>query len=1224
MKSLFTLIISLWSAISVGQIAELSGYNDHEVFILGNLSENSNLLDVSLYIPSVLPTETHFTIVINGDLISPSTNNEKQFHILTNILLKIGDYPNGNVLILSGDADWDYGNETGFSSVLDLEKRIKKFLKFNSIENVKWVSKNGCPGPKSITLSDHLEVIALNSQWWNHREEKPSPSSGECEFAETSHIQEEIEDLIEKNKDKNVLILGHHPISSLGNYGGHFSLKDELTPFPLVGSFIDAYHAHIGDNLDISNQRLQVYNSMMNEILVSHQNLIYASSHEKNQQIVRLRNNYLINSGALFSSAYVSSNKDAVFRSKELGIIKITYKENGGVNSTFLKFDPLSNTFSIAMENKLFGSACSGSTLPEGTIINSAFVPCNAIANDITTNEIQAKSGTVTTAATDDYTKGLLHKIVFGTRYRKDWAEEINVPVLSLSDNNKLFPLKKGGGRQTTSLKLISETGDVYAFRSVNKDPSKALAFDVRSTVIGTIFKDQTSAQQPYGSLIIAPLLEPLDILHATPKLYMMPNSSELGKFQSVFGGMLGTLEEHPGKPNSAGDLFGDADKIVKSNDLFSKLYGSNNHQVDAEEFIRARLFDVLVADWSKHEDNWKWAAFNEGDKTIYRPIPRDRDMVLSKWNGILPFIADLPFGINNIEGFDHKIRGFRSQVFQARFLDRFISTQLSMEDFIKEAKTIQNMLTDELIVNSVKALPKEVFELSGEEIIYHLKQRRDDLVQYANTYFEWLNKDVELVGSNKKDRFEIEVLNKEKVSVKIYDFKKYQASGKPFFSRIFNSSETKLIRFYGLNGDDAFMLKASEKSKIQLVFIGGHGDDSYNFPPDYKSLDIYDLAALQRNSGHTKQYKNNWNHDLYNYDRGSLKFNSWIPSLSISYSTFQGFSFGLGNTWTRHKWDKRNFSSKHSVKGIYTTLNRSGLTYQGEWNEVIQKWNIKARSTIGNPNLNNSFYGVGDDSEFNQDLDTNSFFLTNYLEYSGNIGVSRRFWKKSELSIYTGYSRFESTPKSGSFLDIVRDSVSGASESISSIPFHLDLTLDLLDHSSLPTKGVRAVIDSEYNLRIERGKENFAFVSSSVEYYTSTRNKNKLTLGLKLAGTKGFGGLPYYKQSNLGGDTGLRGYTSNRFTGESRAFLNTELRWQLTRKRNEYSPAKFGILAFYDTGRVFEKEENIKLFSNSKSGYGTGFYVVPYSKSFTLSFTLAWSKEENFYPGFTFGTFLN
>ena len=140
----------------------------------------------------------------------------------------------------------------------------------------------------------------------------------------------------------------------------------------------------------------------------------------------------------------------------------------------------------------------------------------------------------------------------------------------------------------------------------------------------------------------IPPLLDRINVLHVKPKVYALPNVDALGPFRSEYGGLLGMFEEFPGKKNNEGKYFADADDIVKSNKLFRNLYKDKSHSVDAREFVRARLFDIMVGDWSRHEDNWKWAAFIDGEETIYRPIPRDRDMVYSKWDGILPSIADL------------------------------------------------------------------------------------------------------------------------------------------------------------------------------------------------------------------------------------------------------------------------------------------------------------------------------------------------------------------------------------------------------------------------------------------------------------------------------------------------------------------------------------------------------------------------------------------------------
>ena len=45
------------------------------------------------------------------------------------------------------------------------------------------------------------------------------------------------------------------------------------------------------------------------------------------------------------------------------------------------------------------------------------------------------------------------------------------------------------------------------------------------------------------------------------------------------------------------------------------------------------RLFDMLLGDWDRHQDQWRWAAFKEDGVTTYRPVPRDRDQAFSIMN---------------------------------------------------------------------------------------------------------------------------------------------------------------------------------------------------------------------------------------------------------------------------------------------------------------------------------------------------------------------------------------------------------------------------------------------------------------------------------------------------------------------------------------------------------------------------------------------------------------
>jgi len=74
---------------------------------------------------------------------------------------------------------------------------------------------------------------------------------------------------------------------------------------------------------------------------------------------------------------------------------------------------------------------------------------------------------------------------------------------------------------------------------------------------------------------------------------------------------------------------------VTHSYGFFRKLYKDRDNCVDA--LARARAFDMLVADFGKHEANWKWAGYKEGKGNVYRPIPCDCAQAFTKWLTYLP-----------------------------------------------------------------------------------------------------------------------------------------------------------------------------------------------------------------------------------------------------------------------------------------------------------------------------------------------------------------------------------------------------------------------------------------------------------------------------------------------------------------------------------------------------------------------------------------------------------
>ncbi|TMA12299.1 MAG: hypothetical protein E6J84_13130, partial [Deltaproteobacteria bacterium] len=74
------------------------------------------------------------------------------------------------------------------------------------------------------------------------------------------------------------------------------------------------------------------------------------------------------------------------------------------------------------------------------------------------------------------YEAGWLTRFFLGSQWRDLWTTPIEAPVLDLqSFDGGLRPERRGGGQQTTSLRLQSGNGHTWSFRSVDKDPTRML-----------------------------------------------------------------------------------------------------------------------------------------------------------------------------------------------------------------------------------------------------------------------------------------------------------------------------------------------------------------------------------------------------------------------------------------------------------------------------------------------------------------------------------------------------------------------------------------------------------------------------------------------------------------------------------------------------------------------------------------------------------------------------
>ncbi|MBB6611022.1 hypothetical protein H7F15_08240 [Pontibacter sp. Tf4] len=431
----------------------------------------------------------------------------------------------------------------------------------------------------------------------------------------------------------------------------------------------------------------------------------------------------------------------------------------------------------------------------------------------------------VTVQAGKHYKRGFLHRLFWGTHYRNAWNAEVTLPVLHLNEVKGGLKFEKlGGGFQTTSMTLSDSTGFTYALRSIDKDPVSVVPGVWRKTFVANILRDQTSAINPYGALIVPPLAEAAGIPHSMPKLYYVaPNDTTFGEHSERFSDNIFMLEEKYDGKEAITPALGDAVDIVSSKKMLNKLFEEDDHFIDQPTFAKARLLDILMNDWDRHEGQWEWAEYKKGDNTIYRPIPKDRDNVFYRFqDGIIPWIFSRNWAIRKFESFDEDINDVYALAMNSEFLDERALAQVTRAQFDSVAVLLQKKITDEVIQKAVSQLPPSVYALEGEDTAKKLRSRRDQLREAAAEFYEILAKEPLVIGTDEEDEFKVKRLNDNETEVIV----KRKSDDAIIYRRTFFTNETKEIRLYGLAEDDEFKVEGEVNKGIKVVIVGGRGED--------------------------------------------------------------------------------------------------------------------------------------------------------------------------------------------------------------------------------------------------------------------------------------------------------------------------------------------------------------------------------------------------------------
>ncbi|MCX2679735.1 metallophosphoesterase [Galbibacter sp. EGI 63066] len=1113
------------------------------------------------------------TLLFLGDNIYPKglpkkDNKGRAFaeHQLNEQTAVANDYK-GQSIFIPGNHDW-------YSGLKGL-KRQEKYVE-DKLGKDAFLPEDGCPLER-VKITDDIVLIIVDSEWYLTDWDKHPTINDDCEIKTRDKFLEELEGEIKKARGKTTVIALHHPMYSNGPHAGQYSFMSYMKPLPVLGSLKNLIRKTGGVvNVDMQNARYRELTNHLTTLAQQNDKTILVSGHEHNLQYLLENNLPQIISGSGSKLTATRNQNNGKFSYGAPGYARLDVFTDG---SSFVRFYTAKD-HKVVFQTEIFQQE-----EPRSQSYPDEFPE-------------QQMAGVYTKEET---TKGGLHKLLWGERYRNYYSTKIKAPTVDLDSLlGGLTPVRKGGGHQSKTLRLEDDEGREYMMRALRKQAIQYLQTGVfkdqyiedefKDTYTEDLVLDVFTGAYPYAPFALTPLSEAIGVYHTKPELYYVPKQNALGGFNDDFGNELYMIEERPADGHGDKSNFGFSDEIVSTDDMFEDVLKDEDNIVDEKAYIRARLFDMLIGDWDRHEDQWRWAVFEEDGQTIYRPVPRDRDQAFSVMSdGLLMGIGNLLFPSTRLlEAYDKDLKRpewFNTEPYP---LDLFIIDQAGKDIWDDEVKHIQTHITDSVIEKAFSNIPEELKDETIDEIKQKLKGRRDRLPSISDAYFAHINKFSIVKGTNKDDWFDIERLPNGKTEITAFRIKKGEKSD-VFFHRIFSKKETKEIWVYALDDDDVFHVFGQGSDPIKIRLVGGQNNDTYNII-NGKRLRFYDYKSKKNDVVSGKQHgrlTDNYKINVYNHKKVKKKVNQILPA--IGYNPDDGVKLGVQNIHTRHGFKQNPFTARHAISAAYYFATSGyDLMYKGEFANIVGAANLAVDLRFTSPNYAVNFFGFGNESVNPNDVDDDLFDMDyNRVRLKTFLAAPSLVWRGdygSRFQVGASYETNQVERTTGRFIATFPEE-EGFFSAQDFYGINMSYQYKNQDDKSFPTLGMLFKLETGYKNSIKTS-DGYGYIIPELGFDYRLVPEGQLVLASKLAGQVNLGDdFEFYQAAQLGANSGLRGYRRERFTGDKSFVQSTDLRWSFSRLKTGLFPINIGLYGGFDYGRVWMDDDVSKKWHNAVGG---------------------------------------
>ncbi|WP_294243166.1 BamA/TamA family outer membrane protein [uncultured Chryseobacterium sp.] len=1161
-----------------------TGENDFTFFLVGdagNADKKEGQNTLKLLRKQLETADKNSMLIFLGDNIYPlgmPAPSDKGYALAKEKLedqLAITKNFKGKTLVIPGNHDWYHG--------LEGLKAQEKFVKDYLDDKKGFLPKNSCP-IEDINISKDIKLIVLDSEWALINWDKYPGINEGCDIKTREDFYAEFRDLIVKNQDKRVIVALHHPVISSGVHAGFNSAKSHLSafhgklPVPGLATVANTLRSSSGASMeDLSNVHYTEFANRIKSIIQDKKNVILVSGHDHNLQYHQSNNIRQIISGAGSKTdpATIVSKTDFSFGGNGFAVLN-------------MRKDQSSDVEYFSTRNEEAEKLTRISVIPKPEPFDNTY-PSNIPPTY--TSSIYTEKMT---------SRGKIYRWLWGNHYRKYYALPITAPTANISElNGGYTPFREGGGHQSNSLRLKDKDGQEFVMRGVKKNAVRflnAMAFkkstfgnELTNTFPDRFLLDFYTTSHPFTVFSVNNMAGKIDLFHSNPELYYVPKQKSLGEYNREYGNEMYMIEERFSSDPKTLQYLDNASDVVSTQDVLKNLRKDSKYAIDREEYLRARLFDMLIGDWDRHEDQWKWAEYKKDGKVFYRPIPRDHDQAFSNYDGAaFKVIMNVP-AIRHMKSFRDEIKNVRWMNMEPYPLDMILLKDTEEKDWVAQAQYIQQHLTDADIDDAFKNLPQEVQDSTITDIQHKLKLRKGSIEKAAVKYYDVLQEKVQLAGTVKPDKFVI-VKDGNSVTVKQYSLSKDHPE-ELVFEKTYDDRKTKELWIYGLEDDDIYEVSGDGRPKTNIRLIGGYHHDTYNVANGSK-VKIYDFKS-QDNTYHapsaSKRIKDDYDVNTYNWKHPKYSFFAGLPN--ANFNPDDGVILGVVANYTVNNFIRDPYTQKHTLRAnVYTATGGFNVGYKGIFKKAIGSWDAGIDALYTTPYFARTFFGLGNETEYDKDAVDRNYNRVRISQFKFAPSVSTTSWLNLKHQFQLNFEHAKVQRTDDRFVAVSPDVNPAVYDGQQFAGANYTFSFKNLDNQAFPTLGLELMLNAGWKANIKEFDRNFATFQGTLNVFHRIDKRGRFVFAnssnAMIINNNNF---EFYQAAAIGGNNAMRAYRNERFAGKSYFVNNSEVRWDFGRIRNRIVPVNMGILVGYDIGRVWMDRETSDKWHQ---GVGAGFWM--------------------------------